>query len=127
MRIDNLNNATLEVTHHYLVCALWAEVDDSGEPLDSLYDLLDISLKTEQQALADCRRMVAYILDSKISLPASYTLAQLGHDLWLTRNGHGAGIWDRGLGVIGDELSDYILDNFAQVDLFITDDMQVAA
>ena len=24
-----------------------------------------------------------------------YPAAQVGHDLWLTRNGHGAGFWDR--------------------------------
>ena len=28
-----------------------------------------------------------------------------GVDFWLTRNGHGAGFWDRGLGTVGDELS----------------------
>lgn len=26
-----------------------------------------------------------------------YTYERAGHDLWLTRNGHGAGFWDRGL------------------------------
>ena len=29
-----------------------------------------------------------------------------GHDFALTRNGHGAGFWDRGLGKIGDMLTD---------------------
>lgn len=29
-----------------------------------------------------------------------------GHDFALTRNGHGAGFWDRGLGEIGDMLTD---------------------
>jgi hypothetical protein len=29
-----------------------------------------------------------------------------GHDFALTRNGHGAGFWDRGLGELGDRLSD---------------------
>jgi hypothetical protein len=28
-----------------------------------------------------------------------------GHDFWLTRNGHGAGFWDRGMGMLGDELT----------------------
>ena len=28
-----------------------------------------------------------------------------GHDFALTRNGHGAGFWDRGLGAIGDMLT----------------------
>jgi len=29
-----------------------------------------------------------------------------GHDYALTRNGHGAGFWDSGLGAVGDELTD---------------------
>lgn len=29
-----------------------------------------------------------------------------GHDFWLTRNGHGTGFWDRGLGDIGRQLTD---------------------
>jgi hypothetical protein len=29
----------------------------------------------------------------------------IGHDFMLTRNGHGAGFWDRGLGDLGDRLS----------------------
>lgn len=32
--------------------------------------------------------------------------AQLGHDFWLTRNNHGAGFWDRGLGELGDKLTE---------------------
>jgi hypothetical protein len=31
--------------------------------------------------------------------------ARAGHDFWLTRNGHGAGFWDRGLGDLGERLS----------------------
>ncbi|GAB3175998.1 hypothetical protein GCM10027059_50190 [Myceligenerans halotolerans] len=37
-----------------------------------------------------------------------YDAAQIGHDLWLTRNGHGTGFWDRGLGSAGDALSDAV-------------------
>ena len=32
--------------------------------------------------------------------------AQAGHDFWLTRNRHGAGFWDRGLGERGQRLTD---------------------
>ena len=32
--------------------------------------------------------------------------AQFGHDLWLTRNGHGVGFWDRGLGELGNKLTE---------------------
>lgn len=34
-------------------------------------------------------------------------LGQIGHDLTLTRNGHGAGFWDRGLGERGDRLTEH--------------------
>jgi hypothetical protein len=29
-----------------------------------------------------------------------------GHDFWLTRSGHGAGFWDRGLGALGERLTE---------------------
>ena len=29
-----------------------------------------------------------------------------GHDFWLTKNGHGAGFWDRGIGETGRALTD---------------------
>ena len=37
--------------------------------------------------------------------PEYDTGEQVGHDFWMTRNGHGVGFWDRGLGEIGDKLS----------------------
>lgn len=37
---------------------------------------------------------------------SSYTQERAGHDFWLTRNHHGAGFWDRGLGSIGDHLAE---------------------
>lgn len=33
-------------------------------------------------------------------------LEYAGHDFWLTRQGHGTGFWDRGIGDVGDALSD---------------------
>ena len=33
-----------------------------------------------------------------------YDVTDAGHDFWLSRNGHGTGFWDRGLGEIGDKL-----------------------
>lgn len=32
--------------------------------------------------------------------------ARAGHDFWLTRGGHGTGFWDRGLGELGERLSE---------------------
>lgn len=44
-----------------------------------------------------------------------------GHDFWLTRCGHGAGFWDRGLGDIGCKLTE-AASVYGSVDLYIGDD-----
>ena len=40
------------------------------------------------------------------ALGDNYTWEHAGHDFWLTSQGHGAGFWDRGLGDVGDALTD---------------------
>ena len=39
-------------------------------------------------------------------IDANKTIETFAYDYWLTRNSHGAGFWDRGLGAAGDALSD---------------------
>lgn len=36
----------------------------------------------------------------------NYTWEHVGHDFWLTSQGHGAGFWDRDLDEVGDTLTD---------------------
>jgi hypothetical protein len=43
-----------------------------------------------------------------------------GNDLWLTRNRHGAGFWDRGLGDLGKRLTDAA--RLGEVDVYQGDD-----
>ena len=49
-----------------------------------------------------------------------------GHDFWLTRNGHGAGFWDRGLGDLGRRLSD-AAEVYGSVDLYPGEDGRIYA
>jgi len=52
---------------------------------------------------------------------------QLGHDLWLTRNHHGAGFWDRGYDEeIGKKLTD-AAQELGGTDLYIGDDGEIYA
>ena len=81
-------------TRAYLTCMLWAETDSStpsgGEPLDSNYDLDDLAPIASATARRECRdfqRGAEGLITGKEE--------QAGHDFWLTRNGHGAGFWDR--------------------------------
>jgi hypothetical protein len=94
-------------------------VDDKGEPLDATYDADDLS----EQAADEMRGDVADFLESNASLIARAGLSpvQVGHDFWLTRNGHGAGFWDRGLGEVGDELT-AMAKPYGGCDLYAGDD-----
>ena len=56
---------------------------------------------------ADCEAWQAENADTlEAAYATGYSETQAGIDYFLTRNGHGAGFWDRGLGDIGDKLSD---------------------
>ncbi len=56
-------------------------------------------------------------LAAAIAAMPEYNLAQAGRDLWFTRNGHGVGFWDRGLGDIGERLSASAM-NLGECELF---------
>lgn len=51
------------------------------------------------RATADCAAFIEacseLLLDALAELAPEYSDEQCGHDFWLTRNGHGAGFWDR--------------------------------
>ena len=92
------------ILQSYIECALWSSTDDEGNPLDATYGPEDL----HETALREMRLDVdAFTADNSDVLQASnLTDEQIGHDFWLTRNGHGAGFWDRGLGKIGAQLSE---------------------
>jgi hypothetical protein len=113
-----------EMLNQYLVTALWSsndqENDQGGEPLDNTYNVSDISPESVQKASQDC----AAFVQKAGSLLDEIDSGQAGHDFWLTRNGHGAGFWDRGLGEVGQRLSD-IAREFGGSDAYVGDDGQV--
>ena len=103
-------------TEAYIECALWASTDEEGEPLD-MYQDIDIAPESLAAMVADCE---AFQRDNADDL-AELDDGQAGHDFWLTRNGHGAGFWDRGLGELGDRLSK-AAHVYGSSDLYVGDD-----
>lgn len=98
----------------YLECAYWADLrDDEGESIDDQYDLDDLAPESFLTALHTCAEFVWANLGSLYEITRlkggdrneDEAAAQCGHDLWLTRNHHGAGFWDRGYGAVGDDLT----------------------
>lgn len=83
----------------YIETALWSSTDDDGTPLDENYDADDLAVGTQKIMHEECADFILYaqseLADSGLSAHAA------GHNFWLTRNGHGAGFWDLGLGEVG--------------------------
>jgi hypothetical protein len=110
------------ILQHYVVCALWSSTGEDDEPLDDSYDSHDIAPET----LAKMREDVADFIGANVPLLLDSRLSneQIGHDFWLTRNGHGTGFWDRGLNEVGDRLA-AACKPYGSVDLYVGDDGKV--
>lgn len=114
----------------YLECQLWAQHDwehsedneyhecaagecDHGEKLDMFYSVADVSpeyvetLREEITGIVVTHPLaVRRYLNDPIYGYCDERNGLFGHDYYLTREGHGAGFWDRGLGALGDYLAD---------------------
>lgn len=113
--VKAVNDQMEDIIGGYIECAIWAAgspfADDdprAGDELDQHYSADDLADEAQAQMAED---VVTFARDNAADVVAAadqleYGYPAIGHDLWLTRNGHGAGFWDRGLGELGDRLSD---------------------
>lgn len=116
----------------YMSCAVWADVFDPNtfDRSDGTYTPDDIAPDALSVMATDARdfyranratlgAFCRHLSRGSLSLADAYNVA--GHDLWLTRNGHGSGYWDAGAGRIGDYLSDMARPLGEQL-LYVDDD-----
>ncbi len=120
----------------YIECALWSSTDDAdesgGEPLDANYDESDIAPEARQAMEDDCASFYndpANRDDLDLWQHEFGSDSQAGHDFWLTRNGHGAGFWDRFYGdaeqvKAGDRLTK-ASKPYGEVHLYVGDDGRI--
>lgn len=92
----------------YVRAMLWANTYDerTGESVDAAY-WWDGPGKWWEDApvpLVDADDFLAANYDALVST-GELDFSQHGHDFALTRNGHGAGFWDRGYGEAGESLA----------------------
>lgn len=110
-----------DFTRGYILAALWSTNDESdesgGAPMDDNYSPDDIAPEALQAITRDCEAFqTTYAKDLEsyyeergtlVCPDGTYSAMECaGHDFWLNRVGHGVGFWDRGLGALGDRLSD---------------------
>ncbi|MBC8741712.1 hypothetical protein F6X40_34695 [Paraburkholderia sp. UCT31] len=104
----------------YLECALWSSTDEKQEPLGANYNIDDFSAEARETAESDCKD---FVTANAVSLEGLSSI-QIGHDFWLTRNRHGAGFWDRGLGPRGEYLTQ-MSHPYGGCDAYVGDDGRV--
>jgi hypothetical protein len=108
----------------YMVAMLWTgtDTDENGDTvqLDDEYDCGDFA----ESALHAMREDVQDFVYSQWSDVQGMNPEQVGHDFLLTRNHHGAGFWDRGLGDVGDRLTDACRP-YGSSDAYVGDDGMV--
>jgi len=99
-----------------------------SEPLDRNYSASDIAEETLTRMREDCEQFQSAnedLLEGYYAeLPASEwgPVAQGGHDFWLSRNGHGAGFFNRG---VSQDIADELQDKgraYREFDLYVGDD-----
>jgi len=90
---------------HAVLCLMWSETDQDGNPLDSLD--VDLTPQAERQLMSEWETFTeqAERLGFDPEEHAAQMLhpdcegdpwAAVAHDWILTRNGHGTGFWDAG-------------------------------
>ena len=131
--MDGYNAATF--FDAYVEAALWSSTDESrpdgGDPLDQNYVPADIDRETFEKMRADCAQFQTEnekLLEryyAELPRKAWSGEAQAGHDFWLSRNGHGAGFFDREASKeVCDQLQE-IARRWNSFDLYIGDDGKV--
>lgn len=124
-----------DFTRGYIECALWAETcwyeenqSDDRSFQDHGYDYTDLAPETLAAMIEECADFqhdnaadLEEYAERKGDPPEYSALACAGHDFWLTRNGHGCGFWDRGMGELGDRLT-RAAKVYGSRDLYLGDD-----
>lgn len=80
------------LTRQYVETALWSSVGDDDRPLDKDYDISNIAPEALDKMEADVHKFYddnAALID-KLGLDDD----DVGHNFWLSRNGHGTGFFD---------------------------------
>lgn len=77
-----------------------------GETVENI-DGVDMTDAAREECRQDCARFLD-LAGGKVNLVIAgsddYDHTQAGRDFWFSRQGHGVGFWDRGLGLAGDNL-----------------------
>jgi hypothetical protein len=126
-----MNNSTIDkmypVAEHsglesYIETALWSTTGDDCQPLDrSGLRLSAVAREELNLAVIGFWQLIA---ENGLTDHPEVVGGNIEHDLWLTRNGHGAGFWDGDYPETGDRLT-AMAEGFGECELYVSDDQEI--
>ena len=133
-----MNTATIidvyEEIRQYVETALWSSHDNAdesgGEPMDANYGPDDLAPAAHGEMAATVRAFIDGNRADCELWTRELGTGQVGHDLWLTQNGHGAGFWDRFSTGPAHEAGERLTEAarpYGSVGLYVGDDGKVYA
>jgi hypothetical protein len=110
-----------QLVNSYCEAAIWTDEDrlKEDDPNVSM-SIYNFSKDAAKEAFDDIEAFIRKVGEHAIEQSlGEYGADQIGHDLWLTRNGHGAGFWDRDY-KFGELLTD-VSKEMGEITIYIND------
>lgn len=108
----NIEQATEHMLNSYIEAVYFTDTGDSGQPPKDA----TLTNAFKEMAKVNCMSFLTKMWRalSFNKLNDKEILYRIGHDFWLTRNGHGSGFWDRPVDWYGTEKVRDTMDSLAQ-------------
>ena len=103
----------------YIATAMWSTNADHLDPegtgeagaLEDHYSASDLAPETRESMRADLADFIQHADPRALAFwEAELGAGSIGHDFWLTRNGHGAGFWDRFTRGVGQSFGNHLTE-----------------
>ena len=108
------------VVREYITAVVFTDCGDTEQPPSDI----TFSDQAVFRAISECADFIGQCEQAGLLTEyakTNYTWDSFAHDFWFTRNHHGVGFWDRGIGELGDKLTK-IANNFGSSYFYEGDD-----
>lgn len=114
----NSDDDIIIILYSYLETALCVESDNKDLEDRTIWDFSD---ESKEQAKSE----IKWFLHNAGDVFYNVSFTTIGHDLWLTRNGHGSGFFDRDYNEDVLELLEDLSKELGEIYLYVGDDDEI--